>query len=156
MIHEFTTSAAPSPYPRVSTSKTLLCHITLSHSHTRYPAITPQSNPPPFRTEAPISKIYPSIAPSTIPSSHPTNSSYPTHTNYSSPQLPPPPLLKSTPHPIRPNKRHENSFRQRKRHHEFLWSASKSALNLQSKQLYVLGPYYYYCLRLVLGVLLMR
>jgi len=93
MIHEFTTSAAPSPYPRVSTSKTLLCHITLSHSHTRYPAITPQSNPPPFRTEAPISKIYPSIAPSTIPSSHPINSSYPTHTNYSSPQLPPPPSL---------------------------------------------------------------
>ncbi len=140
MIHGFTTSAAPSPYPRVSTSKTLLCRITLSHSHTRYPAITPQSNPTPFRTEAPISKIYPSIATSTIPSSHPTNS-HPTHTLFQSPASPPPPL-KSTPHPIRLNKRHENSFRQRKRHREFFLSASKSALNLQSKQLYVLDPYY--------------
>ncbi len=156
MIHEFTTSAAPNPYPRVSTSKTLLCRITLSHSQTRYPAITPQSNPTPFRTKAPISQIYPSIAhihhtlfpPDKFIIPHP-------HKLFQSPASPPP-LLKSTPHPIRPNKRHENSFRQRKRHHEFLWSASKSALNLQSKQLYVLGPYYYYCLRLVLGVLLMR
>jgi len=106
--------------------------------------IQPPSEPKPL-----LAKSIPQSPTSTIPSSHPTNS-YPTHTLFHSPASPPP--LKSTPHPIRLNK---NNFRQRKRHREFLWSVSKSALNLQSKQLYVLVPYYY-CLRLVLGVLLMR
>ncbi len=85
----------------------------------------------------------------------PTRQIHTPPTHYSSPQLPPP--LLNQPHiPSARTKGTKTVSVNAKRHHEFLWSVSKSALNLQSKQLYVLGPYYYYCLHLVLGVLLMR
>lgn len=109
----------------------------------------------------PRSELKPLSAKSIPQSPHPpyplpTQQIHTPPTHYSSPQLPPSPL--NQPHiPSARTKGTKTVSVNASATMDFSGLYLNTyALDLQSKQLYVLGPYYCYCLRLVLGVLLMR
>jgi len=114
--------------------------------------IQPPSEPKPL-----LAKSIPQSPTSTIPSSHPTNSSYPTHTNYSSPQLPPPPSLNQPHIPSARTKGTKTVSVNASATMNFSGLHLNPRLICKASNFTSLTPtMYYYCLRLVLGVLLMR